>query len=178
MTIRWYTIQIMANLQQTAIFNLERQNFTSCFPVVITRKSKTEYVTESLFKGYGFVQIDLEVDQWRSVNGTRGVVGLLPKWAFYPHPMPVGFVEYFKENGPIRNDEFEEVFDSFFPGAIVELKDGLLKGKRGTVLSVRNRLLEISFQQKFLDSSGHSLEKHAIWVDKNKTIISVDEIDC
>ncbi len=156
MTAQWYTIQILQQLQKTAEFHLKRQNFESFFPQCVTRKSKTVDVFESLFKGYGFVKFDIERDQWLSINGTRGVVSLLPKFLLYPKPMADGFIESLQENDPIRLDGFIETFDRFYPGMEVEISSGLLQGKRGTVVSLshRSRLLEILFlSDKQLDKA-------------------------
>src|SRR5947209_3924350 len=106
MTDRWYSMQTLPQFQKTTEFNLRRQNFEPFFPRLLVRKSKLESYFEPLFKGYGFVRFDVDRDQWRSVNGTRGVVSLLPKWTLLPSPMVVGFVEFFIDNDPIESKEF------------------------------------------------------------------------
>ncbi len=159
MTARWYTIQVLPNLEKTADFNLRRQGFTPFWPYLLIHKTKTHIIKEPLFKGYGFVKTDIEKDQWRSVNGTRGVVGLLPKWTLMPEPMVEGFVEYFIEQGPIEIKMFNDIIEEFYPGTIVEFTQGLLKGQKGAVTGVRSKLLEIM------------LNKTKIIVDKSDVFI-------
>jgi transcription antitermination factor NusG len=160
MASQWFCIQILGNLRGTAEFHLKRQSFEPFFPRIIVRRSKTESYIEALFQNYGFVKFDVEVDQWRSVNGTRGVVSLLPKWTLLPEPMSAGFVEYFIENDPIELNEFSEVFEKYYPGSLVEVTEGLLQGKKGVVLEVRSKLLEIVVQ------SGKS--SYTVLVPKDK----------
>lgn len=45
-----------------------------------------------LFPSYVFVKLDLDVQRWRSVNGTIGCVGLV-SFGARPAALPTGFVE-------------------------------------------------------------------------------------
>lgn len=48
----------------------------------------------AFFPGYMFVSLNIEVDRWRSINGTFGVRSLIMQGQ-RPVPCPVGLVEQF-----------------------------------------------------------------------------------
>ena len=160
MSTRWYVVQLQPQLRETADFHLRRQNFELLIPLLEIRKSRKVTVTEPMFRGYGFVQFDAESDHWGPINGTRGVVGLLPRHSLVPQPMPVGFVERFAA-GPVKEADFIEVFDNYFPGITeVEVSPDhkLLAGRRGLVVGVREKLLQVSFS-----ASGGN----AVWLSRD-----------
>lgn len=159
MTNRWYTIQILPQFQSTADFHLRRQHFQPFFPQIELKRSKIQ----PLFKGYGFVKFDLHQDQWLSINGTRGVIALLPKKRLHPCPMADGFVEYLQEHDPIKEKDFEDIFERFYPGIAVTVRDGLLEGRTGRITNIRGTLLEISFRW------DHNV-RNAIWIDRESVV--------
>jgi transcription antitermination factor NusG len=58
----------------------------------------------AFFPGYLFIQLNLAVDRWRSVNGTIGVSNILHVGG-RPTPAPTGLVEHLIE----RTNEFGEL---------------------------------------------------------------------
>lgn len=94
---RWYVAVIMPGNEGIAIEHLVRQGFEIYIPMMVNRQvndhGKWADVRRYRFRGYGFVSLDLDQDQWRSVNGTRGVRYLLPQHLERPTPLPVGFIE-------------------------------------------------------------------------------------
>ncbi len=171
MTSRWYTIQLQAQLLETASHHLKRQGYVHFVPMIDRRRTeKAVPVIEPMFKGYGFVYFDITTDQWLSINGTRGVLGLLPRHREMPTPMPVGMVEYFQANDPVRESGFLAAFDEYLPGVTeVEVtKPGLLEGRRGLVTAVRSRLLEICFQAETNASRRlTSPTNNNMWIDRD-----------
>jgi transcription antitermination factor NusG len=150
---RYYAVQILPQFRHLAEFHLKRQGFDPFFPELKVYKTKKEYTTVPLLKGYGFVKFDPDLHQWRSVNGTRGVISLVPKHKIPPLPMPRGFVEYLYEHNPVGDDEFDGLFDKYFPGMVVRFKQHhrYLGGEKAEVISVRETkrttILEISFHR-------------------------------
>lgn len=168
MAERWYTIQLIPSLLETAEVNLKRQNFIPFFPSILIKKSRKTTVTEPMFKGYGFVLFDPLVDRWLSINGTRGVIGLLPRHAKMPQPMIPGFVERLREKDPVDESEFLEVFDEFFPGITeieVTQEQSLVVGRRGLVVGVRATMLQVSFNfQRVGDGQPVWLDRESVTV--------------
>jgi transcriptional antiterminator RfaH len=92
---RWYVAHTQPRAEDQAIYHLEMQGYRVVCPryrrtVRHARKAKT--VLAPLFPNYLFVHFDISRDQWRSVNGTRGVVRLLTHGGT-PQPLPNGIVE-------------------------------------------------------------------------------------
>ncbi|MBY6016094.1 hypothetical protein KUV75_14445 [Qipengyuania gaetbuli] len=95
----WYAVQAKPRREGLAIWHLERQGFAAYCPMIARGKlvrGKSVQVTEPLFPGYLFVGLTADRAQWRSVNGTIGVIRLVTTGAD-PAPVPVGFVERLRE---------------------------------------------------------------------------------
>jgi transcription antitermination factor NusG len=160
MTSRWYAVQIQPTLLSTAKWNLERQDFEPFFPTVVWRVSKTETKEEPLFKGYGFVYFDISESRWRSVNGTKGVIKMLPKHSEVPTPIRVGFVEVLREQDPIEMDRFKHIIITV--GGLVDVTHGLAEGRRGVVDKIRGRFAEIIFPSISGDSNPLTIPTSAL----------------
>lgn len=155
---RWFTIQIQANLLETARSNLARQGYAPFFP----KLKKKRGALEPLFRGYGFVSFDPATQPFRPINGTRGVIGLLPRFTLAPQPMREGFVETLLKSDPVPEASLYEVFEELLPGLAVEIQqtDHILYGKSFRIVQTRNNLLQITLLRK-----ENTL--HDIWVDKS-----------
>jgi transcriptional antiterminator RfaH len=92
---RWYVVNTQSNQEARANENLRRQGFYSWLPQSRrTRRHarRTDHVLAPLFPGYLFVKFDSEIERWRSINGTFGVVRLLCN-GDTPLAVPDGLVE-------------------------------------------------------------------------------------
>jgi transcriptional antiterminator RfaH len=92
---RWYVVNTQAHQETRAAENLSRQQFDVWLPRCRkTRKHgrRIDCVLAPLFPGYLFVSIDTDVQRWRSINGTFGVVRLLCH-GDTPISVPDGLVE-------------------------------------------------------------------------------------
>ena len=100
---RWYALQTQPRREALALVHLDRQGFTGFCPTrsKITRAGRRRVTVQApFFPGYLFVQLDLEAERWRSINGTIGVLRLVSFGASgRPAPLPVGFVERLRELG-------------------------------------------------------------------------------
>ena len=77
---RWYAVNTLPKREPMAVMNLERQNYRHFMPKIrktVRHARKTKTVLAPLFPGYLFVELDLAIDQWRSINGTYGVASLI-----------------------------------------------------------------------------------------------------
>ena len=92
---RWYVVHTQPCAESQAISRLELQGYRVICPRyrrVVRHARKARSVLAPLFPNYLFVRLDISRDQWRSVNGTRGVVRLLMQGGM-PQPVPNGIVE-------------------------------------------------------------------------------------
>jgi transcriptional antiterminator RfaH len=96
---RWYAVQCQPHREGIAALNLRHQHFAAFLPY--RRKPrrharKVDAVHTPFFPGYLFVGLDLMRQQWRSINGTFGVVRLLMQGE-RPAAVPRGFVEVLQQ---------------------------------------------------------------------------------
>jgi transcriptional antiterminator RfaH len=86
----WYVAYTKVGAEPLALLNLDQQGFRCYCPYIGTgraRRSRTP-----LFSRYIFVELDIDNEPWRAVNGTLGVVGLV-QFGPKPSPVPDGVVE-------------------------------------------------------------------------------------
>ena len=94
--LRWYVVQTKPNFEIASRDNLRDQGLRVFFPAFRRRVVKGKKVvvkTYPLYPSYLFVEFDVLVDKWRSINGTRGVVKVLGSTEDNATPLPVGWVE-------------------------------------------------------------------------------------
>ena len=91
----WFVAHTQPHLECRALAHLHYQGF----PVFLPRRLKTtkharQYRTFAapLFPGYLFVELDLDRDRWRVINGTAGVRSLVMAGEL-PAAVPQGVVE-------------------------------------------------------------------------------------
>ena len=134
----WYVVHTQARAELRALWHLENQGFSCFLPHIRTLRRharKVETVRAPLFPRYLFVSFDLHDAKWRSINGTRGVVGVLSS---EPRPLAVrnGTVEALMQ----RCDETGVVpltaLDIFTTGAKVIITTGAFIGQVGVVANI------------------------------------------
>lgn len=107
----WYVVQCLARRERYAQQNLSLQYFQTFYPFyfkTVRHARKTRTVQQALFPGYLFVQLDLNKDRWRSINGTHGVSRLIMNGE-RPSVVPSGIVdnliEHTDQKGGVRLDD-------------------------------------------------------------------------
>ena len=91
---QWYLIQFKPNSHCVAERNLHRQGFETFLPMQkITRRKASRFVSDlkPLFPGYMFVNVNSELDQWRTINSTIGVSKLV-SFEGKPKPLPLQLI--------------------------------------------------------------------------------------
>lgn len=76
----WYAVHTQVNAEAKAMWHLGNQGFEAYLPRYSKQRRharRVEQVTMPLFPRYLFVRLDVETQQWRSINGTVGVAYLL-----------------------------------------------------------------------------------------------------
>jgi transcription elongation factor/antiterminator RfaH len=92
---RWYVVHTLPFREVRARAHLENQDFCVFLPLrlkTIRHARKFSTVVAPYFPRYMFVSLDLVRSQWRSINGSVGVSGLIMQGEL-PKPVPVGVVE-------------------------------------------------------------------------------------
>jgi transcription antitermination factor NusG len=92
---RWYAVQTLACREAGAAIQLGGQGFRVFLPQflkTVRHARKLRTVRASLFPGYLFIELDLDRDRWRSVNGTFNVSRLVMA-GDRPLAVPAGVVE-------------------------------------------------------------------------------------
>ena len=77
---KWFIAQIKQNSYQSAIQNLERQDFETFLPKMeITERKANKFVVKNVyvFPGYLFVCFDPHNNSWIKINSTYGVSKIL-----------------------------------------------------------------------------------------------------
>ena len=140
MVNRWYVAQTQQGSEKLAVIHLRKQRFEAYAPVVAQQRlvRGLKVMTETpLFGPYIFVELDLEEDRWRSVNGTRGVVRLLPAGSEEPMAVPGGFVEALRgriESGEFNLEEGDTWLKSLVVGDNVTVASGGMVDRVGRFL--------------------------------------------
>lgn len=92
---RWYLIQTQASREYLAAAHLQRQGYSPFVPSTwrsIRHARSIRNARTAFFPGYLFVPLDLELDRWRPIDGTIGVVRIV-KADGRPLAAPKGLVE-------------------------------------------------------------------------------------
>lgn len=85
----WFVVRAKPGAEERAVWHLKNQGFEAYLPRYrkqIRHARKTSNVLRPLFPGYLFVNLDMENQRWRAINGTIGVLSLLQ---FGDQPMPL-----------------------------------------------------------------------------------------
>jgi transcription antitermination factor NusG len=94
---RWYVAQTLHHRENLAKLHLAAQSFKVFLPrfrKTVRHSRKLRDTISPVFPGYIFVALDVELDRWRSINGTFGVARLLSAEG-RPIPVPIGVIEAF-----------------------------------------------------------------------------------
>ena len=130
--IRWYVVHTKPNGEMRAALNLARQGFEAYLPRYLGQRRharRIESVAKPLFPRYLFVQLDLDYDPWRTVNGTFGVSHLVSVNET-PVPIPGSIVEATRRretgDGYVQLD-----YAPFRPGERLEILEGPMAMHKG-----------------------------------------------
>ncbi|MTJ81747.1 MAG: hypothetical protein F8N37_12115 [Telmatospirillum sp.] len=141
MSSRWYVAAVQPKSEAFAKVNLVRQGFRVYSPRVRVRKvvdGRSYDVQEPLLCGYLLIRFDRDVDRWRSINGTRGVVKLLPISAEVPQPIPDELVDKWvaaEIEGVVSLDDAVTPMIEYQPGQDLRVLEGPFSDFTGTCIS-------------------------------------------
>lgn len=147
---RWYVVQSKPNYENVVAFELQCQRMRCFLPrmKLVRRIRGADVVVPSvLFPSYLFVRFDVTKTQWRSINGTRGVVKLLASTEDTVVPVPKGFVEALiaktDRKGFIVAEQAVAVVKKFIVGDEIRVTEGIFQGFTGTCTRVKKDSLVV-----------------------------------
>jgi transcriptional antiterminator RfaH len=137
---RWYVVHTRTGMERLAEGNLSQQGFRAYLPVREKKRRharRVDIIKAPLFPRYLFVELDLDVDPWRSINGTFGVSYMVGAGE-RPSAAPVGVVEAIQD----REDGSGIVPVSeplpYKVGEIVEITQGPMATRIGVFTSAND----------------------------------------
>lgn len=126
---QWFVVHTQPSREREAQRNLIEQGFDAYLPKFKKMRRharKVEEVLSPLFPRYVFVGIDLEVDQWRCIQGTRGVSHLLLMNS-RPAAVPLGIIQSLMERENSEGAVPVESMCLFAKGDKVRVLEGAFK---------------------------------------------------
>lgn len=170
MTLRWYVAQTSPKLEAFAHSQLINQDFEIFLPLYKKRVFKKSILHSiyPLFSGYLFVRFDKDIDQWRSINGTKGVKKLLGMDSEKPSPINPIFIEEMMQKtdkmGFIDLGEADETICNFRQGDQLKIMGGVFKGHIGTY--------ELNDKKRISILLACIGGKNRVWVDQSNVILA------
>lgn len=124
---RWYVAEVYRGKEQLAVSHLGRQGFSTFFPRFKRRdirRSIDRTILAPVFPGYVFVLLDLETQNWSSINSTRGVKKLVGSTLFQPQRVPPQAMALLQQR--CRGGIMVDLVEQFAPGDLVQINTGPL----------------------------------------------------
>ena len=125
----WYLVHTKARQEDTAITNLQRQNFRCYMPMLYVekvRRGKPVVVAEPMFPSYVFVQLDTsgQGQSWSPIRSTLGVRELV-KFGGHPPKVDTDLITALHERQQLQQSNPQALFAA---GDKVVITDGPFAG--------------------------------------------------
>ncbi len=117
---KWYLVKTKPRQEDTAIINLENQEYCTYCPIVLINKKRTV-----LFPGYIFIYLDKKTENWSPVRSTKGVSNFV-RFGLNFAQVPDTVIEFIKTNQITSTEKLREL-NSFKKGDKVQISDGAFK---------------------------------------------------
>lgn len=135
---RWFVVYTQPRAEERALWHLEKQGFACFLPrlrSVYRHARRTQLKLEPLFPRYLFTSFDPKLTAWRSINGTRGVVGVLLN-GNWPQAVPDGIVEVLRGNADVDGVTPLTSLGILHQGLKVRVSSGAFAGHTGEIADV------------------------------------------
>ncbi|MDX1706513.1 transcription/translation regulatory transformer protein RfaH [Pseudidiomarina sp.] len=130
-TSKWYVIRSKPRQERRALANLENQEITTFLPeITITklRRGKRTPITEALFPGYLFVQLDDYEGKFYKIRSTYGVTKMIT-FGDQPATIPDALIEELKQINETSDSIKKTMSEAILqPGDQVQINDGPFAG--------------------------------------------------
>lgn len=127
---QWFVVHTQPCKENMAAQHLSEQGFDVYLPrfkKIRRHARKVEEILAPLFPRYLFIGIDLAVDRWRSINGTRGVAYLLTQ-DNRPSLVPSDIIDDLKSQETIEGLLPVDSLSAFTKGEKVRILEGAFEG--------------------------------------------------
>lgn len=124
---KWRVVSAKLRQEMVALSNLENQGYQVYLPRISVQKRRRDKwcsVSEPLFPGYLFVQLNLGHDSVAPIRSTYGVQGLLRFGAHIPS-LDNSLIDWFKQR---EQQQAQTTDDLFKPGTPVSILTGSFAG--------------------------------------------------
>jgi transcription antitermination factor NusG len=136
---RDYVARGIPGLETVAAEHLGDQGFRPFVPAGALRRARRGRVGPAfrvVFPGYIFIEkLDLDGTlRWQSINGTRGVVRLLPVHTERPSPLPIGWLAGLKDvvaSGEYDEKSMDELMRRYVKDDLIAIRSGPFEGHTG-----------------------------------------------
>ena len=127
----WYLASCKPRQESRALENLVNQDVIAFLPTLAVEKvlsGRKQVVTEPLFKGYLFINIQPEDPQWSKVRSTRGIKDWV-RFAGKPAKIPNSLIQQlWLQETEAQNKQVEKRFNK---GQIIRIMSGPFEGLNG-----------------------------------------------
>jgi transcriptional antiterminator RfaH len=130
---QWYVVNTKAREEPKASFNLKRQGFNSYLPQYKkTRRHarRMDTVLAPLFPKYLFIEFDLDLESWSSINSTAGVKKLI-MFGSLPATLPSELVEEIRTREDVEGVVSLSQYLKIKQGDQVTINSGAFNEHRG-----------------------------------------------
>ncbi len=138
---QWFVVYTQPQKEFVAVQHLHEQGFKAYLPQFKkTRRHarKVEEVLSPLFPRYVFVQVDLSKDQWRSINGTRGVAYIIAQ-DNKPISLDEAIIHNLKQQETTEGLVPMKSLSLFQPGEHLTITDGPFSGQSAVFEKMTDR---------------------------------------
>lgn len=136
----WFVVRSKPKQEQRALANLENQGINSFLPhltVIKIRRGKRTKVTEPMFPGYLFVQLDDFNSDFHKIRSTFGVSKVL-MFGQQPATLPQALIEDMQnlEQNPAQESPATQAKDTPYVGDTAEIVSGPFRGLIGKIIQL------------------------------------------
>ena len=117
---KWYLIKTKPRQENTAIINLENQEYTTYCPIAKINKKNV-----ALFPGYVFIYLDKHNENWSPIRSTKGVISFV-RFGLNFAQVPDHIIEYIRVNQANSEEKLKKL-SKFKKGDKVQITDGVFK---------------------------------------------------
>ena len=116
----WYLLKTKPRQENTAVSNLENQEYTAYCPIVTINNKHVV-----LFPGYVFIHLDKKKEDWSPIRSTKGIVNFV-RFGLNFAQVPDNVIELIKKNHDTNIEKLINL-NKFKPGDKVQISDGVFK---------------------------------------------------